>query len=165
MDWYIFLTPLLLLPIIFLFRLIGCGLDEHGGYSGPGYSGPPYTTNGKTFILTTNGIPETSVNPINSLTPVFLIGLDYQFIGPTYNVIHPNGVPGRTIGPANDVTIPSNLTIECACYVYFTRVGKPVPSWSPAGDKLAGPVAVEKSAEQLIFDLNYHGPDQPRPGN
>jgi hypothetical protein len=27
MDWYIFLTPLLLLPIIFLFRLVGCTLD------------------------------------------------------------------------------------------------------------------------------------------
>jgi hypothetical protein len=27
MDWYIFLTPLLLLPIIFLFRLVGCMLD------------------------------------------------------------------------------------------------------------------------------------------
>ena len=27
MDWYIFLTPLLLLPIIFLFRLVGCALD------------------------------------------------------------------------------------------------------------------------------------------
>src|SRR5437867_10382621 len=27
MDWYIFLTPLLLLPILFLFRLVGCTQD------------------------------------------------------------------------------------------------------------------------------------------
>jgi len=30
MDWYIFLTPLLLLPIIFLFRLVGCGTTFTG---------------------------------------------------------------------------------------------------------------------------------------
>jgi hypothetical protein len=35
MDWYIFLTPLLLLPIIFLFRLVGCGLDTSGVFGRP----------------------------------------------------------------------------------------------------------------------------------
>src|SRR5262245_60450983 len=36
MDWYIFLTPLLLVPIIFLFRLVGCGLDTSGDPGPPG---------------------------------------------------------------------------------------------------------------------------------
>ncbi len=30
MDWYVWLAPLLLLPIVGLFRLVGCGLDETG---------------------------------------------------------------------------------------------------------------------------------------
>ena len=39
MNWYIFLTPLLLLPIIFLFRLVGCGLDTSGSSQGDGDDG------------------------------------------------------------------------------------------------------------------------------
>jgi len=39
MNWYIFLTPLLLLPIIFLFRLVGCGLDTSGIPRGDGDDG------------------------------------------------------------------------------------------------------------------------------
>ncbi len=35
MDWYIFLTPLLLLPIIFLFRLVGCGTEFTGQIDPP----------------------------------------------------------------------------------------------------------------------------------
>jgi len=40
MDWYIFLTPLLLLPIIFLFRLVGCTQDYAGFEVGGGDGGP-----------------------------------------------------------------------------------------------------------------------------
>ena len=54
MDWYIFLTPLLLLPIIFLFRLVGCtqdyaGFEVGGGDGGDGDGDPNLAT---TYTLT-----------------------------------------------------------------------------------------------------------------
>ena len=49
MDWYIFLTPLLLLPIIFLFRLVGCTQDYAGFEVGGGEGGPDLAT---TYTLT-----------------------------------------------------------------------------------------------------------------
>jgi hypothetical protein len=34
MSWYVFLAPLLLLPIVSLLAFVGCGLDEAGGFAG-----------------------------------------------------------------------------------------------------------------------------------
>jgi hypothetical protein len=34
MDWYVLLTPLLLLPIVSLLVFVGCGLDDEGGFKG-----------------------------------------------------------------------------------------------------------------------------------
>jgi hypothetical protein len=59
MDWYIFLTPLLLLPIIFLFRLIGCGLDTTGG------------NQAKVVILTAKPISPITDHPISQLFVTF----------------------------------------------------------------------------------------------
>lgn len=34
MDWYVLLTPLLLLPIVSLLVFVGCDIDHHGGFEG-----------------------------------------------------------------------------------------------------------------------------------
>jgi hypothetical protein len=36
MDWYVLLTPLLLLPIVSLLVFVGCGLEKTGTLAGPG---------------------------------------------------------------------------------------------------------------------------------
>ena len=36
MDWLVVLAPLLLLPIVFLFVFVGCGLEDHGELCGDG---------------------------------------------------------------------------------------------------------------------------------
>jgi hypothetical protein len=69
MDWYIFLTPLLLLPIIFLYRLIGCGLDETGHL---------YTT---IVTLDHEGIPTIPGNPILQFTVSFEVKPFVIFMG------------------------------------------------------------------------------------
>lgn len=35
MDWYVLLTPLLLLPIVSLLAFVGCSLETEGGLAGP----------------------------------------------------------------------------------------------------------------------------------
>ncbi len=52
MDWYIFLTPLLLLPIIFLFRLVGCTQDYAGFEVGGGEGGDGDPNLATTYTLT-----------------------------------------------------------------------------------------------------------------
>jgi hypothetical protein len=136
MNWYIFLTPLLLLPIIFLFRLVGCGLDtsgipgdgDDGGDGGPdrpttyAFTGPKTGETGVASKDFTVSLPSGQTVPA-SVTVTPSDGGDGGMFEPTSVVLTPGSssatftytpasVGDKTISTTNDdaLTDPAPLT-------------------------------------------------------
>jgi hypothetical protein len=164
MDWYIFLTPLLLLPIIFLFRLVGCALDSSGvpGDGDDGDDGGRLIE--KTFIFKlVNTIPIVQPNPIKYIWPTFTID-DGEPIGSPQLVDHPpqeSFTPEAGLGPFTIESFPANAAPGahgCSCDVYITRVGIDVNPDEPlftTDHRLIDPVVVETSDDVITFHLYY----------
>jgi len=168
MDWYIFLTPLLLLPILFLFRLVGCTQDYAGFEVGDGDDGGDGgTLINITFVLNiVDPIPAILPNPIYYIWPKFTIDagepIDYTDYTQTIPPGVANGLPKFTI-TSDKVPVPAG-THNCFCDVYITRYNidedPDKPLWSPE-QHLIGPEPGlqtefgEISDNVITFLLNY----------
>jgi hypothetical protein len=172
MDWYIFLTPLLLLPIIFLFRLVGCTQDYAGFEVGDGGDGGPLIN--ITFVLNiADPIPPIVHNPnlIKYIWPMFTID-GGEPIG--YDGGSPQQMFPQTITPGvfeKPFTITSDKvpvqagTHTCSCDVYITRYNiddeEPPKPLFTADHHLRGPEPAlqtgfgEISDNVITFILNY----------
>ena len=174
MDWYIFLTPLILLPIIFLFRLVGCTTD-YADFTTRGDGGDGLIN--ITFkLIIADPIPPLVHNPdlIKYIWPKFTIdpgepgskGISEGTIG--YADSYPQNItPGvfdkQITITTNPVQVPAGPH-TCSCDVYMTRLNIDVdpdkPLWSPE-QHLIGPVPApqtefgEISDNLITFLLNY----------
>jgi hypothetical protein len=180
MDWYIFLAPLLLVPIIFLFRLVGCTQDFDALGRGDGAPDqtpdqPPYNI---TFILNiVDGIPFIDPNPIYYIFPKFTID-DGDPIEYPQLVDSPPQEPftaGVGLNPFKITTDPvqvpwTGLDIPyiCSCDVYWTRTGIELtddqlnkPLWTPE-QHVTGPASAQVPFDgqisndiSITFKLTY----------
>jgi hypothetical protein len=144
MDWYIFLTPLLLLPIIFLFRLVGCGYPEFG-WRRDGAPGPEIGVKITFKLNILDPIPFIDPNPI-------------YYIFPKFTIDDPDGEPIGYDPPPQDNTpftaevglLPFTITSvpvqvlagdhTCYCDVWITRTGIDADPNKPYGEHLIGPI-------------------------
>ena len=131
MDWYIFLTPLLLLPIIFLFRLVGCTQDfdelEVGDGDGDPDRPPTYDfvgpSEGETGVASKDFTVSLQTAPASDLTVTPADDGDGGTFNPTSVVLNatslsatfvyiPASVGAKTISTFNDggLTDPAPLT-------------------------------------------------------
>jgi hypothetical protein len=167
MDWYIFLAPLLLLPIIFLFRLVGCTLDTRGAGGGRGDGAPDGTplANVKFVLNIVGPIPFIPPNPIYYIWPKFKIDPGPGAIDLPYSQTIPpatetNGYPQFT---TSDPVAASPGTHICSCDVSITRLNDPNPDQPDS--QLIGSETVEKvfvEGENVItFNLIYTPMDPP----
>ena len=173
MDWYIFLTPLILLPIIFLFRLVGCTQDYAGFEVGGGDDGGDGgTLINVTFVLNiVDPIPAILPNPVYYIWPKFTIDagepIDYTDYTQTIPPGVANGLPKFTITSVQVAVSPGEQHI-CSCDVYITRRGidedsaKPDwTTWTTSSEQhLVGPDTVEigdgyTGDGVIAFNLNY----------
>ena len=167
MDWYIFLAPLLLLPIIFLFRLVGCTLDTAGTPvdGGDGDGGDGARSKNITFkLVIVDLIPVIDPNPIWYIWPKFTIDpgepdeiqVPYS---PPQTITPGTEIPALTILESDPVAA-SPETHTCSCDVFITRFADPNRDQPPGDGHLIGPVTVDLPGDinQDIakFDLNYN---------
>jgi len=172
MDWYIFLTPLILLPIIFLFRLVGCSYPDFqyrddGDDGGDG--GPLINITFKLIIA--DAIPPILHNPdlIKYIWPKFTIDAG-QPIG--YADQYPQTITAGVFDKPYTITsdkvpVPAG-TYTCSCDVYITRYNidedPDKPLWSPE-QHLIGPETAPQTEFQsdivLTFILNYNPASSP----
>ena len=168
MAWYIFLTPLLLLPILFLFRLVGCSYpDFQYRDDGDGGDGGPSEINITFKLIIADPIPPLVHNPdlIKYIWPMFTID-GGQPIG--YADQYPQtitaGVFDKPFTITSDkVSVPAG-DHPCSCDVYITRYNidedPDKPLWSPE-QHLIGPEPAlqtgfgEISDNVITFILNY----------
>src|SRR6266536_4455247 len=136
MDWYIFLAPLLLLPIIFLFRLVGCSYPDFqyrdNGDDGEDDGAPLINI---TFVLNiVDPIPAILPNPVYYIWPKFTIDagepIDYTDYTQTIPPGVANGLPKFTITSVQVAVSPGEQHI-CSCDVYITRRGIDEDSANP----------------------------------
>jgi hypothetical protein len=172
MDWYIFLTPLLLLPIIFLFRLVGCSYPDFQ-YRDDGDGGPSEIN--ITFkLIIADPIPPLVHNPdlIKYIWPMFTIdpgGEPIGYAGGSPQQMFPQtNPPGEFDKPftitSDKVPVPAG-THTCSCDVYVTRYNiddeEPPKPLFTADHHLRGPEPAlqtgfgEISDNVITFILNY----------
>jgi hypothetical protein len=184
MDWYIFLTPLLLLPIIFLFRLVGCGYPDFQ------YDTPP-EENGTTerplinitFILNiVDPIPPIPPNPIIYIWPKFRV--DDGGSGPSIQYLSNPISLGQTAPPFTFISVPTQVPAgnhTCSCDLFMLRLDMDVTTDNSeqiidsindnpdqaVGQHLTGPAIVDPqegfvAETEITFNLHYNqsDPDQ-----
>jgi hypothetical protein len=139
MDWYIFLTPLLLLPIIFLFRLVGCtqvlgiapwprGEGDDGGdlattytLTGPdtletGVDSKDFTVSlptGQTVPEDVTVMPDNGGRPGTFTPPTVVLTKDSPSASAMF-IYHPDSDGATTISTTNDknLTNPPSLNYD-----------------------------------------------------
>jgi len=152
MDWYIFLTPLLLLPIIFLFRLVGCSYPDFQ-YGDPPGDRPPLIN--ITFeLIVEDLIPPIQPNPIIYIWPKFTMVIDDGVFGPPILYLSTPISLGQTAPPFTFITIPTQVPAgnhTCSCDVFMLRLGMDVTT-DPDNDNLP-------DAQQTEDNINDN-PDQ-----
>jgi hypothetical protein len=154
MDWYIFLTPLLLLPIIFLFRLVGCSYPDfqYGDESGDdGDDSLPLIN--ITFILNVvDLIPPILPNPILYIWPKFRVDDDDGSEPSILYVSNPMSL-GQTAPPFTFISVPTQVPAgkhTCSCDLFMLRLGLDgIPTDPTDQDKL-----------KQIYDSINDNPDQ-----
>jgi hypothetical protein len=120
MDWYIFLTPLLLLPIIFLFRLVGCGYPDFQ------YDNPEPPLINLTFkLIIVDPIPQILPNPIIYIWPKFTMVVDDGVFGPPIQYASTPLSLGQTAPPFTFISVPTEVPAgnhTCSCDVFMLRL-------------------------------------------
>jgi hypothetical protein len=179
MDWYIFLTPLLLLPILFLFRLVGCSYpDFQYRDDGDGGDGGPSEINITFKLIIADPIPPLVHNPdlIKYIWPMFTIDTPEPigYAGGSPQQMFPQtNPPGEFDKPftitSDKVPVPAGEH-NCSCDVYITRLNidedPDKPLWSPE-QHLIGPEPAlqtgfgEISDNVITFILNYNPATSP----
>jgi len=172
MDWYIFLTPLLLLPIFFLFRLVGCSYPDFQ-YRDDGDDGDD---GGPLINITFELIIVNEIPPIPHVDNLIL------YIWPMFTIDPPGGEPIGYAGGSPQQMFPQTNTpglfdkpftittdkvpvqagtYKCYCDVYITR-SNDVPPDQPLWDlehHLKGAEQAPQTEFQsdivLTFILNY----------
>jgi len=167
MDWYIFLTPLILLPIIFLFRLVGCSYPDfqYRDDGDDGDDGGPLIN--ITFkLIIADAIPPILHNPdlIKYIWPKFTIDAG-QPIG--YADQYPQTITAGVFDKPYTITsdkvpVPAG-TYTCSCDVYITR-SNDVPPDQPLWDLEHHLIGAEQAPQTgfgeisdnvITFLLNY----------
>jgi hypothetical protein len=177
MNWYIFLTPLLLLPIIFLFRLVGCGLDTSGiprGDGDDGDDGGPLEINISFELMIADAILPIAHNDnlIQYIWPMFTIapydgsaGEPIGYAGGSPQQMFPQTNPAGVFNTPFTITsdkVPVQAgTYTCFCDVYITR-SNDVPPDQPLWDLEHHLIGAEQAPQTefqsdivLTFILNY----------
>jgi hypothetical protein len=158
MDWYIFLTPLLLLPIIFLFRLVGCSYPDFQYRDGSGDDGddsPPLIN--ITFILNVvDLIPPILPNPILYIWPKFRVD-DDDGSGPSIQCVSNPISLNQQEPPFTFISVPTQVPAgnhTCSCDLFMLRLDMDV-TIDPNNPNLP-------QAQQTIDKVNDN-PDEPSP--
>ena len=172
MDWYIFLTPLLLLPILFLFRLVGCSYPDFQ-YRDDGDDGDD---GGPLINITFELIIVNEIPPIPHVDNLIL------YIWPMFTIDPPGGEPIGYAGGSPQQMFPQTNppggfdkaftiasdkvpvqagTYKCFCDVYITR-SNDVPPDQPLWDLEHHLIGAEQAPQTefqsdivLTFILNY----------
>ena len=181
MDWYIFLTPLLLLPIIFLFRLVGCSYPDF-----------QYRDDGEDGDDGNDGVPLINITfeliIVNAIPPIPHVDNSLLYIWPMFTIDPPGGEPIGYAGGSPQQMFPQTNppggfdkaftiasdkvpvqagTYKCFCDVYITR-SNDVPPDQPLWDLEHHLIGAEQAFQTefqsdivLPFILSYNPASSP----
>jgi hypothetical protein len=159
MDWFVLLTPILLLPIIFLFRLIGCELDTTGGLALSKERGK------RIFFSNANTIPPIQPNPIRT------IEVRFEITPTTISPFTANPDPGESIHEASSgseltpdearfekgllASLEKSENVTYVCHCKIIRYG------SSSFDVPLQSEPLETTDSTIICELKYKATDPP----